>query len=143
VCRAAAGRSGGRVWSCDPRTRQSTPYSPIDAVAGRITALDLVTRCIGWHHEQVRWILVEVAGSGGGEAIVSRLRVGRAFHGRGLSLCEWTALWLGSGADEAGFVGEYDSLHAVSESELVENSRHVCLDRGVRDDELFGDLGVG
>ena len=48
-----------------------------------------------------------------------------------------------AGADDAGLVGEDDRLDAVAEVELVEHAGDVGLDRERRDDELFGDLGVG
>ena len=48
-----------------------------------------------------------------------------------------------AGLDEAGFVGEDDGLDAVAESELGEQVGDVGLDRGFRDVEVGGDLGVG
>ena len=50
---------------------------------------------------------------------------------------------LGSGLHDAAFVGEYDGLDAVAQSELGEHARDVGLDGCAGYDELVGDLVVG
>jgi pyruvate dehydrogenase (quinone) len=49
---------------------------------------------------------------------------------------------LAARADDPCFVSQYHGLHSVAQSELVEDSPHVSLDRGARYDELLRDLGV-
>ena len=40
-------------------------------------------------------------------------------------------------------VGVHDSLHPVPDPELIQHPAEVCLDRGLGQEELGGDLGVG
>lgn len=45
--------------------------------------------------------------------------------------------------DQAALVGVHDSLHPVPQRELIQHPADVCLDRGLGQEELGGDLGVG
>ena len=44
--------------------------------------------------------------------------------------------------DQAVLVGVHDSLHPVPEPELIQHPADVCLDCGLGQEELGGDLGV-
>src|SRR5512132_546675 len=44
--------------------------------------------------------------------------------------------------EEPGLIGEHDRLDTVTEVELLEDVRHVRLDRGLADVQLPRDLGV-
>ena len=48
-----------------------------------------------------------------------------------------------AGLDQAGFAGEHDGLGPVMQAELAEDPRDVGLDRGVAEEQLTGDVGVG
>ncbi len=47
------------------------------------------------------------------------------------------------GCDEASLVGEDDCLGAITQAQLGEDARDVCLHRGLGKEQLGGDLGVG
>lgn len=44
--------------------------------------------------------------------------------------------------DQSGFVGQDDGLDSVTESELRENVRHMCLDGRLAEEQLGADLAV-
>src|SRR5690242_16363582 len=48
-----------------------------------------------------------------------------------------------AGADEAGFVGEYDCLGPVGQAEFGQDMRDVGFDGGFCDEQCAGDGGVG
>ena len=47
------------------------------------------------------------------------------------------------GLNKASVIGGNDSLNAVSDAELAEHRRDMCLDRGLAEVELAGEFGVG
>jgi hypothetical protein len=59
----------------------------------------------------------------------------------GSSRPSWEFRRPASGANEAGFVGDYHGLGAVSQAQFAENAGHVGLDRMLAQEQFSGNLG--